>query len=101
MSYLRSDAEATIERQALFDALTGLPNRRLLEDRLDQAVARCRRHKSQAALMFLDLDHFKRINDGLGHGVGDSLLVETARRVTSLLREEDTAHWVNELNARG
>ena len=91
MTYLRSDAEATIERQALYDELTGLPNRRLLGDRLAQAVARSRRRARQAALLFLDLDFFKRINDSLGHAIGDELLVEVAGRIRTLLREEDTA----------
>jgi diguanylate cyclase (GGDEF)-like protein len=91
MTYLRSEAEATIERQAFYDALTGLPNRRLLQDRLEQALARSRRHGHHAALMFLDLDYFKRVNDSLGHSVGDQLLLEVSRRITALLREEDTA----------
>jgi len=91
MTYLRSEAEAKVEHQALYDELTGLPNRRLLRDRLDLAVARLRRNQCQAALFFLDLDFFKRINDSLGHGVGDEMLVEVARRLRGLLREEDTA----------
>jgi diguanylate cyclase (GGDEF)-like protein len=91
MSYLRSDAEATIERQALYDDLTGLPNRRLLQDRLARTAARSRRHETHAALLFLDLDFFKRVNDGFGHAVGDEMLVEVARRISSRLREEDTA----------
>ena len=91
MTHLRSQAEATIERQAMYDALTGLPNRRLLRDRLDQAVSRSRRSGKQAAVLFLDLDYFKRINDSLGHGMGDELLIEVARRLRSHLRNEDTA----------
>lgn len=91
MTFLRSRAELTIERQALFDDLTGLPNRRLLQDRLSQALVRARRHERHAALLFLDLDFFKRVNDSLGHSAGDQLLVEIARRITDLLREEDTA----------
>lgn len=91
MKLLRSRAEDTIRRQALYDELTGLPNRRLLQDRLTQSVARAKRHQQRAALLFLDLDHFKRVNDSLGHSVGDELLVEIARRMRALLREEDTA----------
>lgn len=91
MQFLRSRAEATVERQALFDELTGLPNRRLLRDRLDQTIARVRRHDKSAALLFLDLDFFKRVNDSLGHRVGDKLLVEIAYRMRALLRREDTA----------
>jgi diguanylate cyclase (GGDEF)-like protein len=91
MTHLRSQAEATIERQAMYDALTGLPNRRLLRDRLDQAVSHSRRSGKQAAVLFLDLDYFKRINDSLGHGAGDELLIEVARRLRSHLRNEDTA----------
>jgi GGDEF domain-containing protein len=91
MTYLRSQAEDTIERQALYDELTGLPNRRLLQDRLSQAIARARRRNSAAALMFFDLDYFKRVNDSLGHVVGDQLLREIANRVSALLRDEDTA----------
>ncbi|MDP5071976.1 MAG: EAL domain-containing protein [Congregibacter sp.] len=91
MTYLRSQAEDTIERQALFDDLTGLPNRRLLKDRVGQALARAKRNKTQAALLFLDLDFFKRINDSLGHSAGDQLLVEVARRLEGFLRDADTA----------
>lgn len=91
MKLLRVQAEETVRRQALYDELTGLPNRRLLQDRLDQSLARARRHHTKAALLFLDLDFFKRVNDSLGHSVGDELLVEVARRMRSLLREEDTA----------
>lgn len=91
MAHLRSRAELTIEKQAMFDELTGLPNRRLLQDRLSQALARARRNDTQAALLFLDLDFFKRVNDSLGHSAGDQLLIVIARRIKSLLREEDTA----------
>ncbi|GAB5415544.1 MAG: hypothetical protein Cons2KO_31470 [Congregibacter sp.] len=91
MQFLRSRAEATVERQALFDELTGLPNRRLLRDRLDQTIARVRRHDKSAALLFMDLDFFKRVNDSLGHRVGDQLLMEIAYRMRALLRREDTA----------
>ncbi|WOJ92086.1 EAL domain-containing protein [Congregibacter variabilis] len=91
MTYLRSRAEDTIERQALFDDLTGLPNRRLLQDRLGQALARAKRNETQAALLFLDLDFFKRVNDSLGHSAGDQLLVEVGRRLSDFLRDADTA----------
>jgi len=91
MSHLRQRAEDVVQRQALFDDLTGLPNRRLLNDRLQQARARCERHGSHAALLFLDLDHFKRINDSLGHQAGDRLLIIIAERLQGELRREDTA----------
>ena len=91
MSHLRQRAEDVVQRQALFDDLTGLPNRRLLNDRLRQARARCERHGSHAALLFLDLDNFKRINDSLGHQAGDQLLIMIAERLQDQLRREDTA----------
>ncbi|WP_020676472.1 EAL domain-containing protein [Geopsychrobacter electrodiphilus] len=86
----RKLAEAHIERLAYYDALTDLPNRRLLIDRLERDLARARRHKHYGAMLFLDLDRFKNINDSLGHHVGDALLEEVARRLTSDLRLEDT-----------
>ncbi len=82
--------EARIRDLAYFDPLTGLPNRRLLEDRLQVVLAQAHRNGSLAGVMFVDLDRFKRINDTLGHAIGDRLLVEIARRLTACLREDDT-----------
>lgn len=79
-----------LEYQAQHDALTGLPNRVLLGDRLRMALAQLERSGGKLALLFLDIDNFKTINDGLGHGVGDKLLVELARRLEVLLRGGDT-----------
>jgi len=95
----RAVAERTAELQAAnararhladHDALTGLPNRRLLEDRLTQALALSYRNRKQTAVMFVDLDRFKLINDTLGHAVGDLLLKEVARRLVKQLRVGDT-----------
>jgi diguanylate cyclase (GGDEF)-like protein/PAS domain S-box-containing protein len=83
-------AEVEIERLAYHDALTGLPNRILLLDRLTQALATARRSRRCGALMFVDLDQFKRINDVHGHATGDAVLREVARRLEYFLREEDT-----------
>jgi diguanylate cyclase (GGDEF)-like protein len=83
-------AEAHIQRLAHFDALTGLPNRLLLNDRCQQALSVAQRGRQSVALMFLDLDHFKNINDSLGHRVGDHVLVELAARLKSAVREQDT-----------
>jgi two-component system cell cycle response regulator len=78
------------ESLALHDQLTGLANRRLLADRLSMAVAHARRNKSAMALVYLDLDGFKKINDTLGHGAGDALLKMVAQRLVGTVREEDT-----------
>jgi diguanylate cyclase (GGDEF)-like protein len=80
------------ERQhAYYDELTGLPNRRLLIDRVNQAIARSARQGKPLAVLFLDLDGFKSINDGLGHEVGDRLLKQVATRVGTRIRSSDTA----------
>lgn len=76
--------------QANFDALTSLPNRRLLADRLSQAMSASTRSGIYCGLLSLDLDHFKHLNDTLGHGMGDKLLIEVARRLQDCVREEDT-----------
>ena len=82
--------EARVHHMAYFDALTGLPNRRMLHDRLGQAMATSKRSGLYGALMFLDLDNFKSLNDLHGHAMGDLLLIEVARRLTECLREMDT-----------
>ncbi len=86
----RKDAEALIRQQAFFDALTGLPNRRMLRDRLEQEIKRCKRDGQQLAILFMDLDHFKEVNDTLGHDSGDQLLVEAAQRIKQCVRDADT-----------
>ncbi|ODB94989.1 hypothetical protein A3194_20210 [Candidatus Thiodiazotropha endoloripes] len=85
----RVHAEKIIEHQATFDALTDLPNRRLLVDRLDSVLAYNNRHGLYGALLFIDLDNFKHINDSLGHPIGDGLLKEVAIRLKNSLRDED------------
>lgn len=86
----RKKAEEEIHNLAFYDALTQLPNRRMLNDRLTQAMASSKRSGRYGALMFLDLDNFKPLNDTHGHGVGDLLLIEVARRITNCVREVDT-----------
>ncbi len=87
---MRKRTETRLTRQALQDPLTGLPNRALLLDRLNVAVARSRRRPTSLGLLFLDLDGFKSVNDNLGHEAGDELLVEVARRLQRVLRPGDT-----------
>ena len=86
----QKNAELKIRELADFDTLTGLPNRRLLRDRVMQLLATAEREEAQFALMFLDLDHFKRINDSLGHSFGDELLCSVAQRLSTLVRRVDT-----------
>ena len=86
----RRQAEERAQHLADHDALTGLPNRRLLEDRLTQALALSQRNRKQTAVMFVDLDRFKAINDSLGHTVGDMVLKEVAQRLVKQLRIGDT-----------
>jgi diguanylate cyclase (GGDEF)-like protein/PAS domain S-box-containing protein len=83
-------AENRIRQLAHFDALTGLPNRLLLADRCANALHMAQRAQGSVALMFLDLDHFKTINDSLGHRIGDAVLVQLASRLRAVVREQDT-----------
>jgi len=84
------EATAEIEQLAFYDPLTGLPNRRLLADRMQQAMASSARSGRRGSLLFLDLDHFKTLNDTLGHEMGDQLLREVAGRLKACVRQEDT-----------
>ena len=85
------DAELRLRQLATTDYLTGLPNRVLLYDRLEQALNRFHRHGQSVALLYLDLDRFKPVNDDLGHQVGDAVLVEIAGRIQTVVRDTDTA----------
>ncbi|MEX2333013.1 MAG: EAL domain-containing protein [Pseudohongiella sp.] len=85
----RVETQAQMEKLAFYDPLTGLENRRLFRDRLEQELKHLRRNKKAMALLFLDLDQFKRINDTLGHDAGDELLCTVAQRLRDCVREED------------
>ena len=84
------EAEAQVRQQAFFDPLTNLPNRRMMRDRLEQEIKRNRRDGRKMALLLMDLDHFKAVNDTLGHDAGDVLLCEAASRLRACVREHDT-----------
>src|SRR6202011_1334611 len=86
----RKLAQQALEHQALHDALTGLPNRVLARDRLDQAILLARRQQTRVALLIIDLDHFKEVNDTFGHQAGDQLLRQVGERFKAELRETDT-----------
>jgi len=86
----KKESDERIWHHANFDALTGLPNRRLFRDRLDHEVRKARRNRLQVGLLFIDLDRFKEVNDLLGHDAGDTLLAEAARRLCQCVRASDT-----------
>ncbi len=87
---LNHEIEGKLNRLAYYDSLTGLPNRTLFADRLRQTMERARRYEHTVALLYIDLDNFKRINDTLGHAIGDELLKLTSRRLLQCLRSSDT-----------
>ena len=86
----RNRTDTQVKNQALFDPLTQLPNRNMLKDRLEQEMYKANRNNTQVAILFLDLDHFKKINDRLGHNMGDLLLAEAAQRLLKCVRMIDT-----------
>jgi diguanylate cyclase (GGDEF)-like protein/PAS domain S-box-containing protein len=86
----RKAAQARIEHMAQHDPLTDLPNRMLLADRMQQAIAQAQRSERRVAVLFVDLDHFKHINDSLGHAIGDRVLIEISRRIVNNVRASDT-----------
>ena len=86
----RKEIDALIWQQANFDALTGLPNRRMLRERLEREMQLCADNGQRMAVLFIDLDHFKEVNDALGHAKGDELLIEAGRRIRERLRDGDT-----------
>lgn len=86
----KKDAESRLQHMALMDDLTGLPNRRLLTDRLSHSLAKGRRENRKVALLYIDLDGFKLVNESLGHGIGDALLGQVAQRMKARFRQSDT-----------
>ncbi len=84
------EREEALYQQAHFDVLTGLPNRQLLKDRLDQSLATARREEQSGAVLFLDLDRFKEVNDVFGHSIGDIVLKQASERIKAVVREQDT-----------
>ncbi|WP_298011373.1 EAL domain-containing protein [uncultured Aquabacterium sp.] len=85
----RREAEKQVQHMARHDALTGLPNRNMLQEQLKVSLAQAERHDGAMAMMFLDLDRFKKINDSLGHHIGDHVLIEAARRLSTAMRTSD------------
>jgi len=92
------EANSELQQIAFRDALTGLPNRLLFDDRVNSAVERCRRDGTSLAMLFIDLDGFKPVNDSFGHRVGDTVLREIGRRLSLQLRATDTAWGVTSLS---
>lgn len=86
----RKKTEEKMLYMAHYDSLTGLPNRQVFYDRLEQEIKRADRNTLKIALMFIDLDHFKEVNDTLGHAIGDQLLIEVSQRIHNCVRETDT-----------
>ncbi len=86
----RVEAEKRVENLAYFDTLTGLPNRNLLYDRVSMDISRCRRGGTYGALLYIDLDEFKRVNDTMGHSAGDELLLRLSKSMTEHIRQTDT-----------
>ncbi|WP_350636821.1 GGDEF domain-containing protein, partial [Pseudoalteromonas sp. GW168-MNA-CIBAN-0100] len=83
-------AEELIRKQAYYDNLTSLPNRFLALDRLSHMLFEAQRNKGHVAVLFIDLDNFKKVNDSFGHELGDKLLVKSAARLQQVIRKEDT-----------
>ena len=86
----RKETEALVWKQANFDPLTGLPNRRMLRHRIELDITRCQQHGESLAVVFIDLDHFKEVNDTLGHDQGDQLLMQAAQRIQACVKPQDT-----------
>lgn len=86
----RKLSEEKVTHLAFFDALTNLPNRRLFMANLEKTLSSDKRHKTNGALLYLDLDHFKTLNDSLGHDIGDELLIQVANRLKQCVRDEDS-----------